>query len=294
MTGVVRYFDAPTGGDIRVSPDNPLPIAADGVLDAATSTASATSAATVVAVSTLGYSGGSFHVTAVGSGNTITFEATNDDTNWTSIDTHGEAGVQSNNGSIRSITSNVGIYRFVGAYKQVRARVSVYGSGTVTISVTLKRDVAGWPANAMPSNNQTINAGSLVGVTYCFPALYEGSNYQRESFTLNASRIPSSANTTNATVAKASAGFLHAVCCYNTNAALRYLKLYNKATAPTVGTDTPVLTFPLKPSDTFRTMWPNARYFSAGISYALTTGAADSDTTAVGSGDIVGLNVEYA
>lgn len=34
----------------------------------------------------------------------------------------------------------------------------------------------------------------------------------------------------------------------NINAAARYLKLYNKASAPTVGTDTPVLTIPLPPA----------------------------------------------
>lgn len=56
------------------------------------------------------------------------------------------------------------------------------------------------------------------------------------------SRIVSAANTTNATSAKAGPGYLHHISGYNAAAAARYLKLYNKASAPTVGTDTPFMT----------------------------------------------------
>lgn len=47
---------------------------------------------------------------------------------------------------------------------------------------------------------------------------------------------------TNATVVKASAGQVYGWALGNTNASPRYLKLYNKASAPTVGTDTPTQT----------------------------------------------------
>lgn len=106
------------------------------------------------------------------------------------------------------------------------------------------------------------------------------------------SRVTASAATNNATVAKSSEGVLLGVNGYNSNAAARYLKIYNKATAPTVGTDTPVLTIALAPTSMFNLTFPGI-HFSAGISYALVTGNADSDNTAVGLGEILGLNVIY-
>ncbi len=48
-----------------------------------------------------------------------------------------------------------------------------------------------------------------------------------------------SAASTNATSLKASAGTLFALYAVNLNAAMRYVKFYDKASAPTVGTDVP-------------------------------------------------------
>lgn len=106
------------------------------------------------------------------------------------------------------------------------------------------------------------------------------------------SRILSAAATTNATSAKASAGYLHKVVGYNAAAAARYLKVYNKASAPTVGTDTPVMTFYLPATAAFALNLDGV-YFSTGIAYALTTGSADADTGALTAADILALNVIY-
>lgn len=100
-----------------------------------------------------------------------------------------------------------------------------------------------------------------------------------------------SAATTNATSVKGSAGTLYMLTAMNTNAAARYLKFYNKATAPTVGTDTPVLVFTV-PGNTagagFVCPIPTCGIdFSTGIGFATTTGAADSDTGAVAANEIV-------
>lgn len=107
------------------------------------------------------------------------------------------------------------------------------------------------------------------------------------------SRLLSSAATTNATSVKASAGELFEIIGSNTVASKRYLKLYNKASAPTVGTDTPVLTLVIPASASFSFRF-TAQYFSTGIAYAITGAAADADTTAIGSGDIECLNMTYA
>lgn len=107
------------------------------------------------------------------------------------------------------------------------------------------------------------------------------------------SRIISVAATTNATVAKASAGDLYKVIGLKATALPCYLKIYNKATAPTVGTDVPVLTIPLNASSLFDYNF-TGMYFSTGISYAITLLPADNDTTAVAAADILGLNIVYA
>lgn len=107
------------------------------------------------------------------------------------------------------------------------------------------------------------------------------------------SRILSAAATTNATVAKASAGTVLAIQGYVARATPVYLKFYNKATAPTVGTDTPVKTIYLPALAAFAIEWPTGYSFATGIAYALTTGSADNDTGALTAADVLGLNVDY-
>jgi hypothetical protein len=106
-----------------------------------------------------------------------------------------------------------------------------------------------------------------------------------------------SAATTNATSVKASAGTLYMVTASNVNAAARYLKLYNKASAPTVGTDTPVFTF-IIPGNTAgagtNIPIPNVGInFATGIAFALTTEATDAGSTGVALSEIV-INLAYA
>lgn len=105
-----------------------------------------------------------------------------------------------------------------------------------------------------------------------------------------------SAATTNATSVKASAGTVYMITASNVNAAVRYLKLYNKASAPTVGTDTPVFTFAI-PGNTagagtnipVPTVGLN---FGTGIAFALTTEATDAGSTGVAANEIV-VNLAY-
>lgn len=101
-----------------------------------------------------------------------------------------------------------------------------------------------------------------------------------------------SAADTNATSVKASAGVLSSLSVNNLNAAARYLKLYNKATAPTVGTDTPIRTLAIPAGASLEfTFGKGGLYFSTGIAYALTTGIAVADTGAVSASEhAVGLS----
>jgi hypothetical protein len=95
-----------------------------------------------------------------------------------------------------------------------------------------------------------------------------------------------SAASTNATSVKASNGTISSGCVSNLNAAARYFKLYNKASAPTVGTDTPVLTLYLRPTANEQIPTGEGGFrLSTGIAYALTTGIAVADTGAVAASE---------
>ena len=94
---------------------------------------------------------------------------------------------------------------------------------------------------------------------------------------------------TNATVIKSTAGNLSSLLICNDSAAKIYFKLYNKATAPTVGTDVPLMVVPVAVGanqyvdvGTFYGI-----YLSAGVSFATTALAADADATVVTAGVIV-------
>ena len=101
-----------------------------------------------------------------------------------------------------------------------------------------------------------------------------------------------SAASTNATSVKASAGLLYGITISNTNAAARYFKLYDKASAPTVGTDVPKSTIQIPANSTVARVYPVGLTFALGIAYAATTGIADADTGAVGASDL-SMDVDY-
>lgn len=96
-----------------------------------------------------------------------------------------------------------------------------------------------------------------------------------------------SAATTNATSVKASSGRLFGVVANNVNAAARYLKLYDKATAPVVGTDVPKLTVPIPATGQVSlNIGELGLTFPTGIAFAITAGAADADVAAVAASEI--------
>ena len=102
-----------------------------------------------------------------------------------------------------------------------------------------------------------------------------------------------SAATATTGVVKASAGQVYLVDVISTNAAVRYLHLYNKATAPTLNTDTPLMTIGL-PANGAKSLSIDAGVaFPAGIAWAVTTDDAAVPVTAGAAGDIQGT-IGYA
>jgi hypothetical protein len=95
-----------------------------------------------------------------------------------------------------------------------------------------------------------------------------------------------SAATTNPTIVKASAGRLLGWRISNTNVAWRYIKLHNQATSPTAGTGV-VETIAVPPNGIAQGEIPVGSAFTTGIAMTTVTGSADTDTTAVGIGDLI-------
>lgn len=97
-----------------------------------------------------------------------------------------------------------------------------------------------------------------------------------------------SAASTNATSVKASAGTLFNINVTNNGAAVCFLKLYNKASAPTVGTDTPTLVVSV-PANGVPVIVDHGSLgyrFATGIAYATTNLIADTDTTVIAAGQL--------
>lgn len=199
----------------------------------------------------------------------LTFEGTRDGTNWaTVIATRVDAtGVLPSTVS-GTITSNAyWVFSTMAAnFTKMRVRATAYTSGTLTVHGLRAPDQA------------MINIGSPVSISG-IPTV------NTSPVTPTTHTLPSSAATTNATVIKASGGTIVCMSVSNVGAAIRYFKVYDKASAPTVGTDVPVKVVPLAAGSTYD-LPTNLFRLNTGIAYAITGALADADTTAIGAGEV--------
>ena len=100
---------------------------------------------------------------------------------------------------------------------------------------------------------------------------------------------------TNANVVKNSGGNLYSIVAIGLSSTVRFLKLYNKATAPIVGTDIPVMTIPI-PANTqgagISIPFSMGVNFPLGISIAITAGSADNDSVAILANEVL-INLTF-
>lgn len=98
--------------------------------------------------------------------------------------------------------------------------------------------------------------------------------------------------TTNGALVLTGTSGVPALYATNTGATPAFVKLYNKATAPTVGTDVPEMIIPVPaavsgvPGVAELSPGFNNYRFTLGLGIAITGGAADTDTTAVAAGQV--------
>ncbi len=84
---------------------------------------------------------------------------------------------------------------------------------------------------------------------------------------------------------------LYGLVATNTNATTYYLKLYNKATAPTCGTDVPVNVFQLLQNKRVSQFNIYGSSYPLGIGFCMVGGVADSDTSNANTG--ISVDVIY-
>jgi hypothetical protein len=251
-----------------------------------------------IAAANLGTSGVGISGTWVG---TIVAEGDVGDGVWATIPMiHSLTGA-----AVASTTGNGNWFVGLAGFLNVRIRASEWTSGTATVYLEGTAAPAGVFLNrSIPTGGNTIGSVLLtaganivgqVGIDQTTPGTTNAVvDRPGTSGGLSMHKTISAAST-NATNVKASAGQVYAVQVFNTNAAARYLKLYDDAAAPTVGTDTPVKTLTI-PGNTAGAglvlNWDKGLVFSSGIGFGLTTGIADNDTGAVAANEI-GVNLDY-
>lgn len=154
------------------------------------------------------------------------------------------------------------------------------------------------PTNPSVPNGANIAEGSTTDAAYTdttgaaagsIISLLKG--WFRSAFAQASVRVASSAAAGNPAVAKAAAGALRAFWGQN-GAAITYLQIYNKATAPVIGTDVPILSYPIPALAAFNQSIPgNGLQFAAGIAYAFTTDAAG--TAGAAAAAVTSFNLFY-
>lgn len=229
--------------------------------------------------------GGSVAASAINS----SFEASLDSTNGVDGTWFAVQAIRSNANTIETTTGALTLAIGVGnayswelsvnAVKWFRVRCTARTSGTLTYTIIrgtyATEPIPGGQATATQPVSGTLTSAGTVTNTPQFPT----TGTQVTTATTNG------ANFRNTT------GTLHSFTVSNVTASLVYFKLYAKATAPTVGTDIPIATYPVAASSTLVVNYPPVGMrFTNGISIATTGGIAATDTTAVGAGIQISAN----
>jgi len=136
---------------------------------------------------------------------------------------------------------------------------------------------------------------TLAIVTMATPAMAQsGAIWQQAS----AASHYFSAASVNSTLVQAGPRVLFGFVATNTTATSYYLKFYDKATAPTCGTDVPVFTIAIPSQPTGTTVgqvsaWPSYGIgFLNGIGFCITAASADADTGVAATGITISLGVK--
>lgn len=254
----------------------------------AATTGNVTSAASAIPINTERFSNLMIHCTGTFAGANCTFEGSLNSTNGTDGNWFAVQAIRSNANTIETTTGVLAAapaYAWelsVNALKYFRIRATAWTSGTQVWTLVpgtyATEPIPGAQVSATQPVSGTVTATVTAGtVNPVVPAT---------PYFLN------SAATTNGNLVLTGTSNLSSFYATNEGASVAYVKLYNKATAPTVGTDVPEMTFPVPAaaSGVPGVANPNIGFhgfrFALGMGIAITGAAIHTDTTAVASGQV--------
>lgn len=221
----------------------------------------------------------------------IIFEGSNNNVNFNPITVTDDAIVTGTPIiTAQTIASNtVRVYSGKCAYRYLRCRISTGFVGGTIQSFTRysTSDYIPRITTVAQATNSTLNASiSMAAGQTITPSPLTTTGY-------NSYHKLISLATVNATSVKTTTANVGSINISNTQATPRYFKIYNKAPAPTVGTDVPIFTFYIPANDTIQIDIPAMGLrLTTGLAFAITANAADADNTAIGAGDII-TNINY-
>ncbi|MGU3536704.1 hypothetical protein [Methylobacterium sp. A54F] len=226
---------------------------------------SASAAGTLAALRTDGYGTVALSVAAVAAGSLLAFEVSTDssdgqDGTWAARLMQPPGG-----GPAAAFTMAPGLFAASVPERWFRVRQAVYGgAGASSVGIVLRRAaLAPQTLACLPSG-----AGLPCGTT--------------------ATRIKVAAGL-NPTLVKAGPANLYGLVVSSAASAARFLKLYNRASPPAVGTDAPQHTILVPAGQTVSLQFPVPQPFTAGLAYATTLAAADTNTAGITADDLNGV-----
>ncbi|MGL4176103.1 MAG: hypothetical protein ACRCSN_08485 [Dermatophilaceae bacterium] len=157
----------------------------------------------------------------------------------------------------------------VNGYTSVRVRATAWTSGTATVRIQ-PGAYATEPIPAAQTHAVTgsgnFNVVPVAGTAYAL----------------------TTAATTNLVVPRNAAASLYELTVFNPSAAVVFVKLYNKTTAPVLATDVPLVVLPVAAGalGSFAFGFTGKR-FSTGVAMAVTGAAPNTDATAVAAGILI-------
>lgn len=171
-----------------------------------------------------------------------------------------------NLGSAPAAAANHSVYFVTGLERDEQMTELVGGPGDSTPGRALSVNIAGGTPQVYVSASTSATGASLAKVA--------------------------SAASTNLTSVKTTSTRLYGYHFTNSGAAWRYVKLYNKASAPVLASDVPVAVIGIPPGGVAVVDRSAPMSFTTGLAYAITAGAADTDATVTAANEVVGY-IDY-
>lgn len=222
---------------------------------------------------------------SVGTTGVITPQWSNDRATWTTATLYDQAGAASTTWS-----AGTGLRLVNVQFRYLRLLLTTATTaGTTFAIINGSPNVILPPITTQPVSGTVtanIGTGSIAAGTNAIGDV--GIQYRANSTGAATISKFTAAASTNAASIKASAGRVVGWSLTNTTASVKYFRFFNKASAPTMGTDSPVFVITVPANGIAAANHEGGIGFATGIAIACTGAVADLDTTVTAANDVIG------